>query len=165
MTRSRLIKSRRSSSWFKYWIVYLTALYISALVVFSIVPSGYRPRLPGITLTEYEHFLAYLVLGGLVVISTPRSVRSVTIIAALAAFAGLVEIVQLAIPSRVASVTDFAAGASGAVIGVALAVLALRQSAIKRADPYRTSELPILASDRRDQNLRSVVLPPSDVRH
>jgi VanZ family protein len=165
MTRSWLIKSRRSSSWFKRWIVFLTALYIAALVVFSIVPSGYRPRLPSITLPELEHFLAYLVLGGLAVLSAPRSARSVTIIGALIACAGLIEIVQIAIPSRVASLTDFAAGASGAVVGVAMAVLALRKARIKRAGPSRTREQLVLASDGRDQNPRSVVLPPSDVRH
>ena len=70
--------------------------------------------------------MAYLLLGTLTVIAAQRNLNAHRLALAIVAYAGVLELGQLLIPNRVASVWDFLASATGAILGVSITALALR---------------------------------------
>ena len=73
--------------------------------------------------------LAFLLLGVVTALVAPRTIHASRLSAAIVGYAAILEASQIFIPSRVASLADFAASAAGAVLGVSLATLALRRPA------------------------------------
>jgi hypothetical protein len=109
---TKIVKLTRMGAW----------LAVVTIVVLSVVPGYMRPNLLG---NDYaEHFTAYLIAGGLFAVGYQLSL--LTSGALLAASAGLLELAQLRIPGRFASVGDIAASATGAWIGLVVIVVTRR---------------------------------------
>ena len=103
---AKLIRLIRAHAW-------LAAL---AIVVLSVVPGTMRPHVMG---NDYcEHFAAYFITGSLLAIGYPRPTQLMASGIALALCAGGLELVQVWIPGRTASVADFAIGTLGACLGL-----------------------------------------------
>jgi VanZ family protein len=84
---------------------------IVVIFVLSAVPGPARPHvLPN---GGTEHFLAYALTALALLMGYGQGVRGVTIIAAVTVYAGLLEILQLVVPGRVAKWEDFGASAGG----------------------------------------------------
>jgi hypothetical protein len=96
-------------------------LAILIVIILSMVPGNLRPHVMGNS--DYEHFTAYFITGSLLAIGYSRPVQLLAIAVILATCAGALEVLQLSIPGRTASVGDFAAGTIGAWIGVLVIVL------------------------------------------
>jgi VanZ family protein len=96
----------------------------AVVVMASFVPGWIRDLtpFPG----RYEHFAGYCALGFALELAYGDRFRPGTIPLFLIVIAAALEAVQLLIPSRHANFADFAASATGALIGVALALLILR---------------------------------------
>jgi VanZ family protein len=93
-------------------------LAVLLVVIMSLVPGNLRPHvLPN---NYEEHCLAYVVVSYLLAMANPTIGRRVALGVMLAIGAGLLEIAQLFIVGRTASVADFAAGVLGACIGLTL---------------------------------------------
>jgi hypothetical protein len=103
-------------------------LTVQSIIVLSVVPGKMRPDVFG---NDYaEHFAAYFIAGTLFAIGYRRPMRWLSSGLLLTMCAGSLEFVQLWIPGRIASASDFAAGTLGAWIGLLLIVTA------KRAQEY-----------------------------
>jgi len=102
--------------------VLVTACGYLGVAIVSSVPGAFRPDLAGVS-DKVEHILAFLVLGGLTVVAAPRTIAASRLIMAIVAYAAILEIGQIFIPSRVASLVDFGASSVGAVLGVTAALL------------------------------------------
>jgi VanZ family protein len=74
----------------------------------------------------YEHFTAYFITASLLTIAYSRPMQLLANCAMLTIGAGVLEVVQLAIPGRTASIADFAVGIIGAGIGVVVTSLITR---------------------------------------
>jgi VanZ family protein len=91
--------------------------------VLSLVPGQLRPHTgaPG----YLEHVAAYFITAILLSLGYPRGSR-IVIIASLSIYAASLEIAQLYISGRNASVLDWVAGSFGELMGVAVATFILR---------------------------------------
>ena len=98
------------------WVGWLLVL---AIVILSAVPGNVRPHtgLPG----ALEHFAVYLGVSGLLAVGYERRVAASVVALVLGLMAVNLELVQLFVPHRFASLLDAAAGAGGAALGAALA--------------------------------------------
>jgi VanZ family protein len=107
-----------------------------ALGIASIVPGQYRPSTV-ILPDTVEHALAYLLIGGLSVLAARSATltRAVWLASAITAYAGVLELCQALLPGRVASIEDFLASAIGGVIGISLATLSRRPTALRTSLP------------------------------
>jgi hypothetical protein len=106
---TKIVKLTRMGAW----------LAVVTIVILSVVPGGMRPDILG---NDYaEHFTAYFIAGGLFAIGYQLSMLSSG--ALLTASAGSLELVQLWVPGRFASVRDIAASAIGAWIGLMVIVV------------------------------------------
>jgi VanZ family protein len=92
------------------WLAVLT------IVALSVVPGQMRPDVLGEK--HVEHVVAYFGAAMLLAIGYPRRSQLVLIGTLLPACAGMLEIIQLGINGRTASITDFATSVLGAWIGV-----------------------------------------------
>jgi hypothetical protein len=92
------------------WLAVLT------IVALSVMPGQMRPDVLGEK--HVEHVAAYFGTAMLLAIGYPRRSQLVLIGALLPACAGLLEIIQLGINGRTASIADFATSVLGAWIGV-----------------------------------------------
>jgi VanZ family protein len=105
------------------WLAVLT------IIVLSVVPGTVRPHVLGND--SAEHFVAYFIAGSLfavgyqLAIGYQRSQRLLSSGILLATCAGLLEFVQLWIPGRSASISDFEVSTIAAWIGL-LAVVLIR---------------------------------------
>ncbi len=97
-----------------------------AVALLSWLPTAYRPHLFGVS-DKLEHALAYLLLGALTAIAARQTPNAYWLAFAVVAYAGVLELSQLLIPSRVASVEDFVASAAGAIVGVLIASRVVRR--------------------------------------
>jgi VanZ family protein len=95
-------------------------LAVIGIVVLSTVPGKIRPDVLGNK--SVEHFCAYFVLGSLFSIGYPRPSLRLSIGLLFATCAGLLELVQISIPGRIASSGDFVASTLGAWIGLLVVV-------------------------------------------
>jgi len=98
-------------------------LAVLIVIILSVVPGNLRPHMLGNS--GYEHFAAYFITSVLFAVGYSRPMQLLAILVMLATCAGMLEIVQLSIPGRMASVGDFVAGTIGAWIGV-LVIVAVR---------------------------------------
>jgi VanZ family protein len=111
--------------WLKYGALIGAWCGCLAVAILSLVPGEYRPHVPGLS-HKIEHVLAYLVLGALTAVAARHRLNPYLLTLGLVAYAGVLELGQLFIPNRDASLEDFAASAAGAIIGISLTALALR---------------------------------------
>jgi VanZ family protein len=88
-------------------------------VIISLVPGNLRPHV--LSSSYEEHCLAYIVVGCLLGVGRPTFRQRLILGSMLAIAAGSLEIAQLFIAGRTASVADFAASVLGAWIGLTLA--------------------------------------------
>jgi VanZ family protein len=93
-------------------------LAVLLVVIMSLVPGKLRPHV--LSNNYEEHCLAYMVVGYLLAMGCPTIGRRVAVGVMLAIGAGWLEIAQLFIAGRTASVADFAASVLGACIGIML---------------------------------------------
>jgi VanZ family protein len=98
---------------------------VVAIIVLSVVPGSVRPHVLGND--RVEHFIAYLVAGGLFAIGYVRPVQLLSNSVMLTVCAGALECVQLLIPGRHPNPRDFIVSTIGAWIGF-LAVVAIGQA-------------------------------------
>lgn len=99
-------------------------LAVLSVIILSLVPASYRPHvLPN---NYAEHFVAYIVVGYLLASGYPALGQRLVLGAMLGIGAGSLEIAQLFIAGRISSVGDFAAGVSGALIGLNLSSVVRR---------------------------------------
>jgi hypothetical protein len=109
---TKIVKLTRMGAW----------LAVLTIIVLSVVPGDMRPD---ILENDYaEHFAAYFIAGGLFAVGYQLSMLSSGVLLAISA--GSLEFVQLWIPGRIASAGDFAAGATGAWMGLLVIVLVRR---------------------------------------
>jgi VanZ family protein len=107
----KLVLSARIAAW----------LAVLIIVVLSVVPGTMRPHVLG---NDYaEHFVAYFIAGSLFAIGYRRSRQLLSSGVLLATCAGLLEFVQLWIPGRNASISDFEVSTIAAWIGLLAVVL------------------------------------------
>jgi len=91
--------------------------------VLSLVPGELRPHTGA---SGYlEHVAAYSITATLLSLGYPRR-SSIVIIASLSIYAASLEIAQLYVPGRGASVSDWIAGSFGSLIGAVVATFILR---------------------------------------
>jgi VanZ family protein len=98
---------------------------VVAIIVLSVVPGTLRPHVLGND--RAEHFIAYLITGGLFAIGYLRPLQLLTSGVLLTVCAGALEFVQLFIPGRLASPLDFIVSTIGAWIGF-MVVVAIRRA-------------------------------------
>ena len=92
------------------------------IVVLSVVPM--RPHILG---NDYlEHFIAYFVTASLLALGYPHPMHLLSSGVLLAIGAGLLEFVQLWIPSRTGNFDGFASSAVGAWMGLLFTVVVRR---------------------------------------
>jgi VanZ family protein len=115
----KLVRPARIAAW----------LAVLTIIVLSVVPGTVRPHVLGND--SAEHFVAYFLAGSLfavgyqLAIGYQRSQRLLSSGILLATCAGLLEFVQLWIPGRSASISDFEVSTIAAWIGL-LAVILIR---------------------------------------
>jgi VanZ family protein len=90
-----------------------------SIVIISVVPGNLRPRV--LSSSYEEHCLAYMVVGCLLGVGCPTFRQRLVLGCMLAIASGSLEIAQLFITGRTASVADFAASVLGAWVGLTLA--------------------------------------------
>ncbi|MEW6642049.1 MAG: hypothetical protein AB1586_16205 [Pseudomonadota bacterium] len=101
-------------------------LAVLAVVVVSLLPGSLRPHvLPN---NYEEHFAAYLITGCILGAGYPGPRLRLLFAAALAVGAGALELSQVFIAGRTASIADFAAGVAGGWLGLHLPYLVDRLS-------------------------------------
>jgi len=92
------------------------------IIVLSVIPM--RPHILG---NDYlEHFIAYFVTASLLAIGYPHPVQLLSSGVLLAIGAGLLEFVQLWMPSRTGNFGGFASAAVGAWMGLLVTVVVRR---------------------------------------
>lgn len=96
-------------------------LAILTIIILSVVPGTVRPHVLGND--SAEHFVAYFIAGSLFASGYQRSERLLSSAILLATCAGLLEFVQLWIPGRSASISDFEVSTIAAWIGLLTVVL------------------------------------------
>lgn len=99
-------------------------LAVLSIVVLSTVPGDLRPHV--MENSYYEHFTAYFIAASLLTVGYSRPMQLPAHWAMLTVCAGVLELIQLLIPGRTASIGDFAMGTIGAWIGVFVGFLVRR---------------------------------------
>jgi hypothetical protein len=95
---------------------------VAAIAILSLVPGDLRPHL--LSVSQLEHFAAYLVAGAVLIMGYSGVRPAVTIASALPIYAAILELLQLWVPGRSARLIDVVAGSLGAWAGVALILVA-----------------------------------------
>lgn len=119
------MKSWINGMWRQRVLLSVTAFCYLGIAVLSSVPGSLRPNIAGLS-DKIEHVVAFLLLGILTVLVSPRTVSPFRLGIAIIGYAAVLEGSQIFIPSRVASLVDLGASATGAALGVLLTTLALR---------------------------------------
>ncbi len=98
---------------------FVTVASYLTIALLSSVPGELRPHVPGVS-DKVEHLMAFLALGALTMLTAPRHVSSRLLVVGLVTYAAVLELSQIVIPGRVASLADLAASSSGVVLGITL---------------------------------------------
>jgi VanZ family protein len=85
------------------------------IIFLSVVPGNLRPHV--IADKHIEHFAAYFITGCLSALAYPRPRQLFLSCPLLSACAAILELVQLEIPGRTSSITDFTVSTCGACLG------------------------------------------------
>jgi VanZ family protein len=115
-----LLSIRLSAPWLDRARLAAAALGYVAIAVLSSVP-GVRPHVPGLS-DKLEHVFAFFVLGAVTVLAV-RGFSGRRFLAIFVVYAAVLEIAQIFIPGREASLLDLAASLAGALLGVTIALL------------------------------------------
>ena len=99
-------------------------LAVLTIIVLSVVPGNMRPNVLGNDL--YEHFAAYFIAGSLLAVGYLRPMQLLVSGVLLGICGGSLELVQLWIPGRTASVAEFATSALGAWVGLLVIIVVRR---------------------------------------
>jgi VanZ family protein len=99
-------------------------LAVVVIAILSMVPGSLRPDTGAPP--KLEHVAAYLVAAGLLTFGYGKQRHPLVVALCLSIYSAALEIAQILIPGRHAGFSDFAASATGAVIGSALAWIVLR---------------------------------------
>lgn len=99
-----------------------------AVALLSLLPRDYRLH-TGVLSGKLEHALAYLLLGAVMTIAARRRHKPHRVALALVAYAGVLELGQLIISSREATIGGFVASAGGAILGVSITTVAFSRFA------------------------------------
>jgi len=91
---------------------------IAAIAILSLVPGDLRPHV--LSVSQLEHFAAYLVAASALILGYSGVRPAVTIASALPVYAAVLEILQLWAPDRSARFIDVVASSLGAWTGIAL---------------------------------------------
>ena len=106
---------------------------VVALAVLSLMPGKEFVRTNIAKLgygKQIEHFIAYFGATTLLGLAYPARLRPLTLLLVLTPYAGVLEIAQIYVPGRGASVMDFSASAAGIAAGALLLPLAWRTLAL-----------------------------------
>jgi len=106
-------------------------LAVVVIAILSLVPGSLRPHISAPPILEHvvaylEHVVAYLVTAGLLTFGYGKQYHPLVVALCLSIYSAALEIAQIVIPGRHAGFFDFAASATGAVIGSALPWIVLR---------------------------------------
>ena len=96
------------------------------IAILSWLPGDARPH-TALPSGDLEHLLAYFVLGALTAGLIKKAANPYWLAAFVAAYGGVMELGQLLVPGRNASLENFGASAVGAVAGVWLLSFAVRR--------------------------------------
>ena len=91
------------------------------IIFLSVVPGNLRPHV--IADKHIEHFAAYFIAGFLSTLAYPRPRQLFLSCLLLSGCAAMLELVQLEIPGRTSSITDFTVSTCGACLGPVLRFL------------------------------------------
>ena len=91
-------------------------LLVLILIIATVVPAAERP-VTGIG-HGYEHLLSFAFVGAVFALAYPW--RLIVLLPLAVAFAGLLEIIQIPLPTRHARLTDFVVDALASCLGIAL---------------------------------------------
>lgn len=105
------------------WVAWLLVL---AIAVFTISPIGFRPVTAAPV--SLERFAAFTVMGATFCLGYPK--QRLHILVLLIGIVGFLEIAQNLVPGRHGRLPDGVVKASGALLGVAFAMLATRHKRI-----------------------------------
>jgi VanZ family protein len=97
---------------------------VGLIVVLSLVPGDAQVRTPAPK--ELEHFAAYLCTAAALGFGYWGRHRMTVVVIGLCLLAGAAELAQAGVPGRTPKIFDAAASSAGAVLGLALAILARR---------------------------------------
>ena len=111
------------------WLGLAAVVGVAALVALSWVPGDLRPQTGGGR--TLEHACAYFVVAGVLAVACPPP-RGLLTACGLVLLAAVLEIGQLWIPGRDATLSDFLASATGALLGAALTIAVARLKAGRR---------------------------------
>ena len=103
------------------------AVLALSIVLLSLVPSSMRAHI--LRSDHLEHFVAYLAVASLWTVGNRNSGKLLASGLLLAIGAGFLEVAQLWIPGRTASIVDFASSAIGAWVGLLLVIVVRRAHA------------------------------------
>jgi VanZ family protein len=93
-------------------------LVVFAIVLVSLMPADIRAAMSTGMLGVIEHAVIYLLAAGLMALGYARNDGALLIVViGLVCLAGLLETGQNLVPGRNVALSDFAAGAGGAVLG------------------------------------------------
>lgn len=101
-------------------VLFATGLCYVAIAGLSLVPEAWRPHAFGMSDTV-EHLVAYTIVGFLTAMVMRASIATPLLFAMIAAYAGILEIGQMLVPCRQASLLDFGSSALGAALGIWIA--------------------------------------------
>jgi VanZ family protein len=93
---------------------------VFVISVLSLVPGDLRPHL--VASTKAEHVAAYLITAALLAFGSRKRTRIIVTALLLMFYAAALEVTQLFIPGRNASVIDFAASSLGVCCGTLFVV-------------------------------------------
>ncbi|MDQ2082031.1 VanZ family protein [Xanthobacteraceae bacterium Astr-EGSB] len=108
------------------WLVVAAVIGVTAIVVLSWIPGDLRPKTGGGR--TLEHACAYFVVAGVLAVVCPP-LRGFLAACGLVLIAAVLEIGQLWVPGRDATLSDFLASAAGALLGAALTTAVARLKA------------------------------------
>lgn len=108
------------------WLGLAAVVGVAALVVLSWIPGDLRPQTGGGR--TLEHAFAYFVVAGVLAVTCPPP-RGLLAACGLVLLAAVLEIGQLWIPGRDATLSDFLASAAGALLGAVLTTVVARLKA------------------------------------
>lgn len=100
-------------------------LLLATLAVVSLMPGEYRPHLLGSD--AYEHLLAYALTAFAIATLARKATGSLWLLLGLVAYAGILELCQIPLPHRTASLEDFVASSAGVALGLLLAIVIRRR--------------------------------------
>jgi VanZ family protein len=96
-------------------------IVLCMVVLFSIIPGDMQIRTPAPK--TFEHFLAYFITASMLVLGYRRLPSAMAAGMFLITAAGALEMVQMVVPGRTASLLDWEASSLGTILGIVFALV------------------------------------------